>query len=269
MNPLDILQRTPKSNCGQCGYPACLAFAANVARSGEDPKKCPYINLDGLTLEKAKVNRLDKLGEQHDIELIRHLRDKIIGLDFVSIAPGLGIAPPTGSEDSLVFPYLGQTVRLDRSGILLDGVEPEDPRDQILLYNYIFFQGKRPLTGEWVGLESLPNSISKVRTLATYCEDRLARLFCGKPVGTILDLASPLGGEALSSHAADAGLLIPVLPRLPQQLLFWDEDPEDGFEARVKILYDSTVLDYLDLESLVFSSERMADRIMALSPGSP
>ena len=34
MNPLEIVQRTPKTNCGECGYPACLAFAANVAAAG-------------------------------------------------------------------------------------------------------------------------------------------------------------------------------------------------------------------------------------------
>ena len=27
MNPLEILQRTPKTNCGECGQPTCLAFA--------------------------------------------------------------------------------------------------------------------------------------------------------------------------------------------------------------------------------------------------
>ncbi len=56
--------------------------------------------------------------------------------------------------------------------------------------------------------------------------------------------------------------LVHVLPQIPQQILFWDEDREDGFEAKVKILYPANVLDYLDLESLVFTSERMAEIII-------
>lgn len=28
MNPFEIVRRTPKTNCGQCGHAACLAFAA-------------------------------------------------------------------------------------------------------------------------------------------------------------------------------------------------------------------------------------------------
>ena len=52
---------------------------------------------------------------------------------------------------------------------------------------------------------------------------------------------------------------------VPQQFLFWDEEPEDGFEAKVKILFDSKVLDHLDVESLVFSSERLADKLLEMA----
>ncbi|MBU0966161.1 MAG: DUF3786 domain-containing protein [Proteobacteria bacterium] len=264
MNPLEVLKRTPKSNCGECGYPACLAFAANVARSGEDPQKCPYINLDGLTLAKKESTSLDKMAEKHDLELIRHLQDKIRDLDFSAIATPLGLALSPDAKDALTFSYLGQHVLLSKSQILINGKEPEDPRDQILLYNYVYSGGADPPCGIWTGLESLPNSISKIKTLATYCENRLAQLFAGQPSNTILSLCAQLGGKPDTETSATASAIIPVLPHLPQQLLFWDEEPEDGFDARIKILFDKNVLDYLDLESLVFSSERMADRLMLL-----
>ncbi len=53
-----------------------------------------------------------------------------------------------------------------------------------------------------------------------------------------------------------------VLPKIPQQLFFWDEEPEDGFEAKVKILFTENVLTFLDIESLVFTAERMAEHII-------
>lgn len=264
MNPLEVLKRTPKSNCGECGYPACLAFAANVARSGADPQKCPYINLDGLTFEKQENTSLDKMAEKHDLDLIRHLQDKIRDLDFTAIASPLGLSLAQGEKDVLTFSYLGQLVLLSKSQILINGKEPEDPRDQILLYNYIHSGGADPPCGQWTGLESLPNSISKIKTLATYCENRLAQLFAGQASHAIFALCTQLGGKPAHDSSATAAAVIPVLPHLPQQLLFWDEEPEDGFDARIKILFDKNVLDYLDLESLVFSSERMADRLMLL-----
>ncbi|MDH3349096.1 MAG: DUF3786 domain-containing protein [Desulfobulbaceae bacterium] len=46
--------------------------------------------------------------------------------------------------------------------------------------------------------------------------------------------------------------------------MFWDEAEEEGFEAKVKVLFDHRVLQCLDLESLVFTAERMAERIVEL-----
>jgi hypothetical protein len=54
------------------------------------------------------------------------------------------------------------------------------------------------------------------------------------------------------------------LPRIPFLLYFWDEDRDDGFPAKVKILFDATVLCYLDIESLVFLGEKTAQRLLAL-----
>ena len=51
---------------------------------------------------------------------------------------------------------------------------------------------------------------------------------------------------------------------MPHYLLFWDEEAEEGFESRVKVLFDQHVLDFLDIESLVFSAERLAERILEL-----
>jgi hypothetical protein len=44
---------------------------------------------------------------------------------------------------------------------------------------------------------------------------------------------------------------------VPVTLLFWDEDPVDGFGATAKLLFDETVTEHLDIESIVFLSERL------------
>lgn len=264
MNPLDILKRVPKTNCGECGYTACLAFAANVAKSGEDPKKCPYINLEGLDLDSLGNTDLENLSNERDLELIRHLKSKVKDHDFEEIAPRLGATLAPHEKDTLIFTYLGQDVLLSKNQLLINTKQPEDPRDQILLYNYVHSASHSIPTGDWVGLESLPNSISKVKTLSTYCEKRLAQLFTGRSPEEILSYCSMLHGKKVAKSSATAAAIIPVLPMIPQQLLFWDEEPEDGFAAKVKILFDARVLDYLDVESLVFSAERLADRLMQL-----
>jgi len=263
MTPLAIFKRTPGTNCGQCGRPTCLAFSVAVATTGVDPAQCPYIDLAGLDLATAGQGGADPSRER-DLALVAHLQGKIASLDFAAIAGPLGAVWEAGPPDQLTFPYLGQAVRLAKSGILLDGMIPEDPRDAILLYNYVHGGGGRPPDNNWVGMESLPNSISKVRTLATYCEQRLARLFTGRTPAAIMTLAQPLGVRP-GTGTATVEMIVPVLPMVPQYVLFWDEEPADGFEARIKVLFDRHVLDFLDIESLLFAAERMAERFERLA----
>jgi hypothetical protein len=121
-------------------------------------------------------------------------------------------------------------------------------------------------------MESLPNSISKVKTLAAYCEKKISEHLSGRPAHTLKDVGGQLDGHegpADLSSSATSSLVVPVLPMLPQYLLFWEEEPEDGFEPKAKVLFDRHVLDFLDLESLVFSAERFAERlVLLLSKGS-
>ncbi|MGX9728744.1 MAG: DUF3786 domain-containing protein [Candidatus Electronema sp. VV] len=270
MNPYEFLRHTPGSNCGQCGWPTCLAFAAAVTKAGAAAASCPHLKKEGLPPEllggnNAAADSLEHGEAERQTALAAHLRAKMHGRDLQQLAPCIGAAWSAKEPDILSFSFLNRPVRLGTAGILLDGGEPADPRDQILLYNYVAFggagQARRP-DGTWIGMESLPNSISKIRTLAAYCEERLAERFSGR-ADRLTELCTNLGA-ASSGQSADAAFIIPVLPHVPLQLLFWEAEPEDGFAAKVKILFDPNVLDFLDLESLVFAAERMADRLLEL-----
>lgn len=270
MNPLDFISLTPKSNCGKCGHPTCLAFAVAVTKGGVRATGCPFVDVTSLppelSLENAKgsLEAVDKGQDERDMALVAHLKSKIQGLDFQQLAGRLGASWSPDHPDALRFSYLGQSVDLGRDQLEVDGRQLVDPRDQILLYNYVSFGGGDLPDGTWVGMESLPNSISKIRTLATYCELRLAERFTARGE-RLLELCTLVGGKQGSAEqSADVGVIIPVLPYVPLYLLFWDEEPEDGFEAKVKILFDHHVMDFLDLESLVFTAERLADHLAEL-----
>ena len=266
ITPLELVKRTAKSNCGECDYPTCLAFAALVVKGVADPRHCPYLDPTGLALPQAATVEEGQLHQAQDLQLIEQLKLKIVPLDFGAIAASLGADWQPTEPDCLRFRYLGQEVALAKSGIFIGGRAPEDPRDQILLYNYVHSGGSTPPGGNWVGLESLPNSISKVRTLATYCENRLAEHWAALPLEAIAAATAQLSGTRRPETAASLGSIIPVLPRVPHYLLYWQAEAEEGFPARVKVLFDRRVLNYLDLESLVFSAERLADALME-TPG--
>ncbi len=148
-SPLEIASHAPKNNFGRCGHPACLAFAVNIVKGLEDPQNYLYLRVEELELEPIKQKASEsEYDEEHDLALIKHLKSKI--------------APQTGANLSfgntvLFFNYLRREINLFKA----DSADPLDYRDQILRYNYVYFSGAY-LSNEWIGMESMPNSISKV-----------------------------------------------------------------------------------------------------------
>jgi len=71
--------------------------------------------------------------------------------------------------------------------------------------------------------------------------------------------AERFGGRPVSrkNTSADVAVCFFALPRVPVLLLFWDEGPEDGFSATAKLLFDESIIDHLDVESILFLSERL------------
>jgi hypothetical protein len=261
---LDIIRATPKTNCGECGFPACMAFAAACITGQARIKQCPYIAKDLVLEGKDEEISSNTHSTCPDTALLRELQAKVKDIDLAARAEDMGAKFMTLDEgNALELDYLGKKILLAADYVRdMEGAEL-DPRDQILLYNYLFFKGTGPLSNEWVGLESFPNSISKVVTLKKYTEGKIASEFEGK-VDVLRELCLRLGAVEVVPCHADLCMTVPVLPMVPIQIHFWDMDEEDGFPARVKALFDSRAMDFLDLESLVFSAERMAEILISL-----
>src|SRR4030042_3015798 len=41
---IQIFKLLPKTNCGECGVPTCLAFAMNLAAGKAELASCPYVS---------------------------------------------------------------------------------------------------------------------------------------------------------------------------------------------------------------------------------
>jgi acetyl-CoA decarbonylase/synthase complex subunit gamma len=46
---LQIYKLLPKTNCKECGFPTCLAFAMKLAQKGTELDKCPYVDDEAKT----------------------------------------------------------------------------------------------------------------------------------------------------------------------------------------------------------------------------
>ena len=265
ISALQLFKYLPRTNCGECGYSTCLAFATQVVVEGADLAGCPYLSPEAQALaETIAAQQQHGVGRKRDNFAIalKFLQEKVEPLNFGALADGLGAR--YGEEDGrpfLTLSYFGRQVQVFKDEVRHPEGVAENPWDAILLYNYIASQGKRPPCGQWIKFQGLPNSVSKTKTLLRL-QKHLAEALTGK-TELLSRKAKELGGEpAAVAQEADVQFLFRPLPRLPLLLVFHDAEPEENFEAEAHFLFDAQVMDYLDLESLLFLVERLMDQML-------
>jgi hypothetical protein len=266
VSPIDVYKATPKTNCKACGFSTCLAFATQVI-SGETPLEvCPYIPEEAARELRTRIAAQKEAGvsARRDVykDTSEFVRARLDGVDFRLVADGIGASYLVrDGEELLRLVYLNRECLISKKEILIDGAPARNHWDAILLYNYVYYSGNAPLEGEWIPIDVLPGHIPKKPELEHGCEEKIAACFQGN-LEALKGSCRRLGGEPLDAESnAEAAFVFRPLPKVPFYLLFWDEDPEEGFPARAKVLFDRSVPGYLDIESLVFLAERFADAL--------
>jgi len=262
---MEVLKRLPRTNCGDCGRPTCLAFATQVIKEGEDLGKCPHLQAGDEFGELIRAQQQAGVGRRRESVAISRevLQAKVAPLNFAALAAGLGAEyGEEAGRPYLTMPYFGNCLQVFKDELRYPPGALADPWDAILLYNYIASGGNREPTGDWIAYNSLPNSVSKAKTLARL-ERELAAHFSSRASG-LKERAASLGAAMVSVGGEDADVqdVFQPLPRVPILLLFWDADPAEGFEAQCRLLFDATVSDYLDLEAILFLVEHLLARLL-------
>jgi hypothetical protein len=266
LTPIHLYKLTPKTNCKECGFETCLAFSTQVIVGQGGLDLCPYLDQDAVEPIRNQLAAQQAVGigiKREGFEkALQFLRGEILRWDFGKIAEslGAGLSEAEGGQ-TLRFSYFGENVTVSHEDILPESGNPLGPYDKILLYNYIIGGATDP-SGKWVGMETLPNSVSKIKSLRSHCEGPLAEKFAGR-MPLLGEAIAGIGREIeLKDEQVDFAAEFPILPRLMIRVLWWDEDPSEGFAARAKFLFDEKVLETLDLESLLFTCEQLTDRLL-------
>jgi hypothetical protein len=85
--------------------------------------------------------------------------------------------------------------------------------------------------------------------------------FFGDKPGLFRASAEKLAGAPVA--AGDAGMVFPVLPRVPVQLILWQGDEELPPEST--ILFDATICDYLPAEDIAVLSGMLVYRLISMA----
>jgi hypothetical protein len=267
VSAIELYKATPKTNCKECGFPTCLAFATRVIVEKKPLASCPYLSEEIREELGRRIHEQQSAGVYVKRDLYKitadHIRERLQSHDFSAIAEGLGARyVEQDGQPHLRFTYLNRDCLLSKQSILIEGAQADDHWDNILLYNYVHFSGNEPIQGEWIPIDNIPGHIPKKPELEHGCEEKIAACFEGK-ADRLKRAARALGARAVEEASnADVALSFFPLPKVPFFLVFWDSVPEEGFEARAKVLFDRSVTNYLDIESLVFLAEKFADALI-------
>lgn len=253
----------PKTNCGDCGFPTCLAFAGMVVSDQYPLERCPHLlpevveRCNRELAEQYAAGKWTKRDLAEDALTWARERSASMALDDLPERIG-GERIDDDQGQALKLPYFDTHILIRPDDIARTDDVALSRWEKVFIYNHLSQGGRRFPTGKWKGFEEFPNTVSKVKTMTKQAEAPMADRFRGQ-VDALRSAAAQLGGQAVTGqgNSADAAFLFQPLPRVPVTLLFWDEDPVDGFGATAKLLFDETVTEHLDIESIVFMSERL------------
>ena len=57
-SPMDIYRLLPRTNCRECGYSSCMAYAAQLREGEADLSQCPYLSDDSYAENRKQLLRL-------------------------------------------------------------------------------------------------------------------------------------------------------------------------------------------------------------------
>jgi hypothetical protein len=264
----------PKTNCGDCGYPTCLAFASMVVAEKVPLKNCPHVSADVVDRCQAELDAQHASGKwvkkdmAQDALVWAKKRSASMKIEDLPARIG-GRLCRYGQEYALEIPYFTSSIILRNDGIVRSDGADLSRWEQVFIYNHMAMGGRVLPTGNWKALEELPNTVSKIKSMRSHVEAPLIAHFRGR-AELLVPAARTLGGNPIAEthHLADVVIHFQPLPRIPLMLLFWDEDADEGFDARVKLLFDETIVAHLDIESIMFLSERVCQGLLAPSGSS-
>jgi len=256
----DIL---PASNCGECGFPTCLAFAGRVVADRLDLEKCPHVAPERLEACRRELEEQYREGRwtRRDMaaDALEWARKRSASVDFHDLPDRLGgRLVADGTTTLFELPYFNSFVLIGKDFIKKSDGSDLTRWEQVFIYNHLAQGGNQVPVGKWKGLVEFPNTVSKIKSMVEQVETPLIQRFRGK-IDELKQAVAAIGGIDRTKDGETSGLTFyfQPLPRVPITLMFWDEDLEDGFEPMVKLLFDETVIEHLDIESILFLSERL------------
>lgn len=253
----------PKTNCKECGHPTCLAFASAVVLEQYSIDKCPHLDPEVLKESQAILEAQYRAGKflKKDLaqDALEWARERSSSMKLEDLTERIGGRLLSNDGEPYVeLPYFSWKIKIKKDALTDEGDKLLDRWEQVFIYNHMAQGGDSLPSGKWIAFEEIPNTVSKVKTMRDKVEAVLSNHFRGRQEA-LKNRSLTLGAKSLEGEGQSADLVLEFwpLPRIPLRLFFWDAEEGEEFEARTKLLFDRNILEHLDIESILFLSERL------------
>jgi len=178
-------------------------------------------------------------------KVYQELLPRLASADIAGAASDLGL---TLQDGAALVPCFGRDYLVGKNGVTLADGSKAPLNHRIVLAYYIMHGGRGENADRFVPYRELPGGQDFARALSQIVEGRAADFFGGK-LEQLKSAAAALGAASGEEHApGDASFVVNALPKLPLLMSFYDAD--EDFPAEVKVFYDITAPNFLDLECL-------------------
>lgn len=242
-NAMEIFKILPRTNCGDCRVPSCLAFAAAVFSGEKRLNDCP--RLKGAICDQFEVQRSDsRTLAREEQKLLAELRGKVSRINIEEAAERLDAVFSGGI---LKVRMLGKDFNVDVSGNVTSDCHVHG-WVTVPLLDYVITCSGRPTSGNWVHMRDIRNGAAWAPLFAQRGE---------KPLKRLADIHTDLfelmihvfsAKPAPKAFDSDIAVILHPLPRIPVLVCYWK--PDGNMDSSLNVFFDESAQDNMTIDSL-------------------
>jgi hypothetical protein len=188
-------------------------------------------------------------------EVYTGLVERLEEVDFNHCVTHLGVQK---ADDGFNLRIFARDCLIDREGLKTSDGTPLDFKIRIVAAHYLLHAGQGEETGQWVAYRDFKDGAFFHPSFAQTVEQRIAEHFSGR-MQDLEKSGEAKGSRQIGGLGGDVCLRFSAFPKIPVVLIFYDAD--DDFPSSARILFDSSALQFLDMECLAVLGMILADEL--------
>ena len=176
----------PRTNCRDCGHPTCLAFASMVVSEQLPLAVCPHLAAETVARHQPILDAQHAQGKWTKKDLaadaLQWARERSAGMRLEDLPARIGgrLVRTADGQPALELPYFTDAVVIRPQGIQKKDGTVLNRWEQVFIYNHLAQGGSTLPAEDWRGLEQIPNTVSKIKSMQRHVEAPLVARFRGR-----------------------------------------------------------------------------------------